>query len=240
MAAGVSIHAPARGATPSPSWNASRSLFQSTHPRGVRPVLRSAIRHRLRVSIHAPARGATCASCTSARPVICFNPRTREGCDQTAFVREYLVDLFQSTHPRGVRQVGLTSFLIPGRVSIHAPARGATRRAGRRCAPDRCFNPRTREGCDLPAVVPAAGCAGFQSTHPRGVRLPRPSMSSRVASGFNPRTREGCDDILSSSTHHCLSFNPRTREGCDAPGAGEVAMALSVSIHAPARGATAA
>jgi|GEM_PF-4000649 len=57
----VSIHAPARGATEKKNrveWEAS-------------------------VSIHAPARGATRLYdyCLQAR--VCFNPRTREGCDDT-------------------------------------------------------------------------------------------------------------------------------------------------------------
>ena len=55
---------------------------------------------------------------------------------------------------------------------------------------------------------------------------------------FNPRTREGCDQGQ-SPVHGALSdFNPRTREGCD------VALMMRdfdelISIHAPARGATA-
>ena len=58
---GVSIHAPARGATggvPVPACHAS-------------------------VSIHAPARGATSNSLTSSSVSLSFNPRTREGCDYT-------------------------------------------------------------------------------------------------------------------------------------------------------------
>ena len=56
------------------------------------------------ISIHAPARGATTAFLKSG-----FSP-----------------NLFQSTHPHGVRLVyiiSLHSFLC---ISIHAPARGAT------------------------------------------------------------------------------------------------------------------
>ena len=34
-------------------------------------------------------------------------------------------------------------------VSIHAPVKGATRRLERDCRKYRCFNPRTREGCDI-------------------------------------------------------------------------------------------
>ena len=77
----ISIHAPARGATGLFTWNANSLAFQSTLPRGERPVFLPADfahvrfqstlprgeRHRLtiiqhtpfRISIHAPARGAT-------------------------------------------------------------------------------------------------------------------------------------------------------------------------------------
>ena len=55
---------------------------------------------------------------------------------------------FQSTHPRGVRLWGIGKPLQIFKVSIHAPARGAT--VTRSVWPDRSkgFNPRTREGCD--------------------------------------------------------------------------------------------
>ena len=54
-------------------------------------------------------------------------------------------------------------------VSIHAPARGATRLE--------------KKGSFSPS---------FQSTHPRGVR--RSAKYSRTDGAcFNPRTREGCD-----------------------------------------------
>ena len=56
---GVSIHAPARGAT--------------TIPRHPAPSLV--------VSIHAPARGATQTSFLTSLHIRCFNPRAREGRD---------------------------------------------------------------------------------------------------------------------------------------------------------------
>ena len=79
-------------------------------------------------------------------------------------------------------------------VSIHAPARGATSRSGFGLGSSFGFNPRTRTGCDIPALrvpdvcdvsihAPARGATraifpdtqlngSFQSTHPHGVRLP--------------------------------------------------------------------
>ena len=147
----VSIHAPARGATP-------------TSRRG---------RHSRNVSIHAPARGATSpricvavkASFKFTRPqgarlvtwdgeraIDSFNSRARKGRDALpadTFTLTYVsihapargatrllsvVDIvckFQFTRPQGARRLSdyLGLPLLP--VSIHAPARGATRAARR-------------------------------------------------------------------------------------------------------------
>ena len=75
----VSIHAPARGAIIPNTKSKIQSRFQFTHPRGVRFG-----RYLARIT------------------TICFNSRTREGCDFAAF--EDIDDV---------------------NVSIHAPARGA-------------------------------------------------------------------------------------------------------------------
>jgi len=124
---GVSIHAPARGAT---------AAELNRHSYGF-------------VSIHAPARGATrCVSASHTVTIngfnprtregcdikpkmrLCekcgFNPRTREGCDEIFVSPARLEVLFQSTHPRGVRPATQTASINKQKVSIHAPARGAT------------------------------------------------------------------------------------------------------------------
>ena len=57
-----------------------RIVFQSTHPRGVRPT-ETITQVLFSVSIHAPTRGATdIAAAMKAAPKR-FNPRTHEGCD---------------------------------------------------------------------------------------------------------------------------------------------------------------
>ena len=81
----VSIHAPAWGAT-------CQYIISDSH---------------CQVSIHAPAWGATPKRRVAGKSVICFNPRTRVGCDRRL---------------RGL--IGMSSA-----VSIHAPAWGATARA---------------------------------------------------------------------------------------------------------------
>mgnify|MGYP000464287369 CR=1 FL=1 len=146
-------------------------------------------------------------------------------------------DLFQSTHPRGVRQTRGVPVLASVIISIHAPARGATIIEKVKEVVNDNFNPRTREGCDLDKLscflldlcisihAPARGATYdvaqqnlyyhlFQSTHPRGVRRHGGRQGIYIRY-FNPRTREGCDTKIKSVLLRFLHFNPRTREGCD-------------------------
>ena len=119
-------------------------VFQSTHPCGVRP------RERRFYNIYGgfnPRTRVGCDRIPHAKNIIrhCFNPRTRVGCDHKNLYK-YMILMFQSTHPCGVRPV--TD--IPasrGTVSIHAPVWGATHRYA-------------------PFLVNVL----FQSTHPCGVR----------------------------------------------------------------------
>ena len=136
----VSIHAPAWGATSielafvSPFY-----LFQSTHPRGVRRHgLQALLLKILFQSTH--PRGVRLALAWPWELYsVCFNPRTRVGCDQVCSIIGDAKTLFQSTHPRGVR---------PHTGS--APPR-----------PWRRFNPRTRVGCDGMSLVKSLGSMGF-------------------------------------------------------------------------------
>ena len=145
------------------SWTLAKSAFQSTHPCGVRQVVS-----------------------TSKRPVFCFNPRTRVGCDK-----------------------GTVSSFSLCAVSIHAPVWGAT--SERDSVWDtHSFNPRTRVGCDYQGFhkiilnqvsihAPVWGATSltcvhiwkksFQSTHPCGVRLNNLSYD--------------CNDDRFQSTHPC-------------------------------------
>ena len=188
----VSIHAPAWGAT---SW-----LGQLLGNAGL-------------VSIHAPAWGATALPQPGQGEPICFNPRTRVGCDEmyrgmTAIVwgfnprtrvgcdhiqhvAKYIRTLFQSTHPRGVRLADGRQRLAGQQVSIHAPAWGAT------------YSPSLaslRASWQVSIHAPAWGATQF--SQPRG----------NVFQRFNPRTRVGCDSILASSmswTFWFQSTHPR-------------------------------
>ena len=76
------------------------------------------------------------------------------------------------------------------------------------------FNPRSREGSDI-----------------------RKSQANTARTDFNPRSREGSDPNRSGFSYLSTNFNPRSREGSDI----WIKSALlfhTISIHAPAKGAT--
>ena len=146
------------------------TMFQSTHPRGVR-----------RVHCAAPAPRSRC-----------FNPRTRVGCDPRSYIIVNALNAVSIHAPAWGATTATLACWRCQKVSIHAPAWGATMscrpdieiphgfnprtRVGcdAQCRPDieapHGFNPRTRVGCDpLHQLPPLAGFL-FQSTHPRGVR----------------------------------------------------------------------
>ena len=167
----ISIHAPAWGATTISVRTATTLLlFQSTHPRGVRPsgticgmkyptyfnprtrvgcdFQRYSTLEYYYISIHAPAWGATLVSSGAGALTIYFNPRTRVGCDNTPLIPSHMPVKFQSTHPRGVRRNRVSAIRYKLFISIHAPAWGATFFCRSLCAGTGYFNPRTRVGCD--------------------------------------------------------------------------------------------
>ena len=144
-----------------------------------------------------------------------FNPRAREGRDPKPLPTKPPNSLFQSTRPRGARLGRVERVISGAEVSIHAPARGATRNSFLTTGCASCFNPRAREGRDLLTLCPLCLSSKFQSTRPRGAR-PAPDLSGIV----------------------CISFNPRAREGRDLANAAIGGQVRQVSIHAPARGAT--
>ena len=92
-------------------------------------------------------------------------------------------------------------------------------------------------GCDLPSLLGKCSTHGFQSTHPHGVRLMELTPLLLLPACFNPRTRMGCDTVIDAVFEDITGFNPRTRMGCDVKERRNE-RAKSVSIHAPAWGAT--
>ena len=121
----ISIHAPAKGATVS--------------------YLESDTYHN--ISIHAPAKGATFL--WICKRYICwyFNPRSREGSDRLAYAVTHTPNYFNPRSREGSDEEYLLHSYPHTTISIHAPAKGATRWS---CLAwwYRNFNPRSREGSD--------------------------------------------------------------------------------------------
>ena len=79
----------------------------------------------------------------------------------------------------------------------------------------------------------------FQSTHPRGVRQQQEALERRQRPRFqstHPRGVRPAD--TGKQRNRRKRFNPRTREGCDCRRTRAAGTTSTVSIHAPARGAT--
>ena len=120
-----------------------------------------------------------------------FNPRSREGSD-----------------------ILLVQAKAKEQISIHAPAKGATRNG----------------------LVNCWLWTEFQSTLPRRER-PAEQRYRIPQIHFNPRSREGSDSSCLLPKSYALHFNPRSREGSDL--VRNVPRAYTaISIHAPAKGAT--
>ena len=84
----------------------------------------------LSVSIHAPARGATRLGWEITGEGMEFQFTRPRGARRVSRARVRTLSRFQFTRPRGARPAA-ASRCAAGSVSIHAPARGATRSGGR-------------------------------------------------------------------------------------------------------------
>ncbi len=149
----------------------TRALFQSTLPRGERRVQARPDDRAVLISIHAPAWGATLRADRMPSPCDNFNPRSRVGSDSQPRWRLRLRPYF---NPRSrVGSDDRLSFLRydpgnfnprsrvgsdaaagvlgerPARISIHAPAWGATLMRGCYVSRPPYFNPRSRVGSDV-------------------------------------------------------------------------------------------
>ncbi|GAK53093.1 hypothetical protein U14_04352 [Candidatus Moduliflexus flocculans] len=145
----------------------------------------------------------------------CFNPRAREGRDQ----------------PRSLPSGRC-------RVSIHAPARGATNGAGVSWHVEQCFNPRAREGRDIGNSRSKLQIRLFQSTRPRGARhyFFDVYYISIIVSIHAPARGATCRERLQSSGMR--TFQSTRPRGARLASCSSADSRTHVSIHAPARGAT--
>ena len=144
-----------------------------------------------------------------------FNPRSREGSDYQATHSCRETRTFQSTLPRRERLLTLLILNPVLIISIHAPAKGATKKEKDLYNQIKHFNPRSREGSDV----------GVEFNH-------------NIIGNFNPRSREGSDDTAAVERYASTEFQstlPRRERRCSASMSERSA---EISIHAPAKGAT--
>ncbi len=167
----------------------------------------------MQVSIHAPARGATTRSMVQEQNAKSFNPRSRTGSDRGLRAP---CDLSQRFNPRSrtgsddrageQEQNAKVSIHAPARgattrwascamiyaVSIHAPARGATLSLLFPPVPLDVSIHAPARGATIPGATGPPVCL-FQSTLPHGERLFSIVFISFLLQSFNPRSRTGSD-----------------------------------------------
>ena len=166
---------------------------------------------------------------------------------------------FQSTRPHGARHQSVAMTYIGCKVSIHAPAWGATTvilHVDRSILPFQSTRP---HGARLSDEAPTGQVSMFQSTRPHGARQKRNAamptgneFQSTRPHGARPcryRKPRGMITFQSTRPHGarrasqtalaCLCcFNPRARMGRDLASVTAENGDPAVSIHAPAWGAT--
>ncbi|SMP72808.1 hypothetical protein SAMN06296020_1351 [Anoxynatronum buryatiense] len=144
-----------------------------------------------------------------------FNPRSRTGSDRTCAEKSIEELMFQSTLPHGERRASATAHWQKSKVSIHAPARGATGKFTTSKPSCRSFNPRSRTGSDSPKAERGLLRTLFQSTLPHGERQLRAVKENQPQSVSIHAPARGATGWRTT-----------------------LLGAMEVSIHAPARGAT--
>ena len=142
-----------------------------------------------------------------------FNPRAREGRDATQASSHQTLSQFQSTRPRGARHRVLVGDAISHWFQSTRP-RGARPILYCLAFGAACFNPRAREGRDLPYV---------KLNWPSQVSIHAPARGATSSS---------------KQTYTRVKFQSTRPRGARPPHAHREIPHAPVSIHAPARGAT--
>ena len=142
-----------------------------------------------------------------------FNPRSRVGNDGQGLINIFTPVLFQSTFPRGERQLDISQVLTDVIISIHVPAWGTT---------------------DCGAWIKWVG--KFQSTFPRGERR-NDYVAVLDSIPFQSTFPRGERRVYGTAEEPLFDFNPRSRVGND----GFLNLLFphqQISIHVPAWGTT--
>ena len=190
----------------------------------------------------------------------CFNPRARTGRDELADRLRAAIGVFQSTRPHGARPTtsvptssghcfnprartgrddGSDHRRLPAaEVSIHAPARGATVQGAGvvGCRLFQSTRPHGARRCSRPISQPFAAVSIHAPA--RGATL-WPALPVALLRCFNPRARTGRDTLMWDGMLIKRMFQSTRPHGARRRALGPDYIRRQVSIHAPARGATA-
>ena len=185
-------------------------LFQSTRPRGARPL---SFRQRFVDGLFQSTRprGARHILMLLWLLLVSFNPRAHVGRDPG--------------HPR---------YGSSAQVSIHAPTWGATER-GAQHNNHMSFNPRAHVGRDVNIGL-VRPVTRFQSTRPRGARHGGSNTKTQRHVSIHAPTW-GATGLLIINISSSRCFNPRAHVGRDQI-LEKKFFSILVSIHAPTWGAT--
>ena len=144
---------------------------------------------------------------------------------------------FQSTLPRGERHDTRNNILNSFLISIHAPARGAT-----------SLDDSTQKGDGISIHAPARGatteCRQRKFSTIISIHAPARGATSEADTrsgseeNFNPRSREGSDRNTRLSQLFDPIFQSTLPRGERQRVSQKMIINISISIHAPARGAT--
>ncbi|SMP72792.1 hypothetical protein SAMN06296020_1341 [Anoxynatronum buryatiense] len=143
---------------------------------------------------------------------------------------------FQSTLPHGERLQYCYQYVTIFVVSIHAPARGATRKLSRR---------HKHSFVSIHAPARGATLSPFNRFYHLAVSIHAPARGATYAHTLRGACAQvsihaparGATPSPMTCSFPVNSFNPRSRTGSD-EAKGRLVVEYTVSIHAPARGAT--
>ena len=190
-------------------------IFQSTHPSGVRRHHVGRRRRAGPISIHAPQWGATVDIDVLLLDHLISIHAPQWGATEAAEAFLFMPEIFQSTHPSGVR---LDSNIAQKFASLSFQS---THPSG-----VRLNYPGSANGNVVISIhAPQWGATAISAT------------GKDARGDFNPRTPVGCDRPERASLRRRTDFNPRTPVGCDRPLRG-LLYGFAISIHAPQWGAT--
>ena len=210
--------------------------FQSTFPRRERLAGLCPGSMVVQVSIHVPAKGTTVASRIFASVSSGFNPRSREGNDNSYSGPRMRSRSFNPRSREG-NDTNDIEWLTYAWVSIHVPAKGTTAMhilRFRHCSKFQSTFPRRERRY---TAINGTFSPEFQSTFPRRERHHGYRSSRHLIKVSIHVPAKGTTDLSRLPSREMRSFNPRSREGNDCEGGRDTAV-LGVSIHVPAKGTT--